>query len=69
MEHRKIDYSFIKSKEDWDRFLKSEGLYDYEKIRVKRAKVKGWVRFAFWFLRAYVTLMVVIIALGFLHIL
>ncbi|MEM3841559.1 MAG: hypothetical protein QXN59_02620 [Candidatus Micrarchaeaceae archaeon] len=67
MEHRKVDYSFIKSEDDWKEFMREEGLYDYEKIRVKRAKVKGWVRVAFWFLRAYVTLMVLLIILGFLH--
>ena len=69
IEHRKIDYGFIKSEEDWKKFIEAEGLHDYEKIRVKRAKVKGWVKVAFWFLRAYVTVMVILVILSFLHIL
>ncbi len=61
-------FRFIKDEKDWDNFIKREKLKDYSKIPVKRAHVKGWVKFAFIFLRIYIVIMLVLIVLGFLNI-
>ncbi|MCL4388000.1 hypothetical protein M1567_02510 [Candidatus Marsarchaeota archaeon] len=62
------EFGFIKNDKDWENFLKKEKLKDYSKIPVKRAKVSGWVKFAFVFLRIYIVIMLVLIILGFLNI-
>ena len=62
------EFGFIKNEKDWENFLKREKLKDYSKIPVKRAKVGGWVKFAFIFLRIYIVIMLVLIILGFLNI-
>ena len=62
------DFGFIKDEKDWDNFIKREKLKDYSKMLVKRAHVKGWVKFAFIFLRIYIMIMLVLIVLGFLNI-
>jgi len=61
------EFEFIKTEEDWKRFVKREKLVDYSKIPVKRAHMNGWVKFAFVFLRIYIIIMLAIIVLGFLH--
>ena len=62
------EFGFIKNEKDWENFLKREKLKDYSKIPVKRAKVGGWVKFAFVFLSIYIVIMLVLIVLGFLNI-
>ena len=62
------EFGFIKNEKDWENFLKKEKLKDYSKIPVKRAKVNGWVKFAFVFLRIYIVIMLMLIILGFLNI-
>ncbi|MDA8157903.1 MAG: hypothetical protein M0034_01765 [Deltaproteobacteria bacterium] len=51
--------------EDWEDFIKEEGLVDYNKIPVERASVKGWVQIAFWFLRIYIVVMIIMVIIGF----
>ena len=62
------DYGFIKNEADWENFLKREKIKDYSKIPVPRAHINGIVRIAFILLEAYISAMVVIVILGFLHI-
>ncbi|MEM0160790.1 MAG: hypothetical protein QW258_03675 [Thermoplasmata archaeon] len=63
------DYTFIKNDEDWQKFLEEEKLLEDHTKPVKKAKIKGWIKVAFWFLRAYVVVMVILVFLGFMHIL
>ncbi len=51
--------------EDWEDFIKEEGLVDYNKIPVERAEVKGWIQIAFWFLRIYIVVMIIMVIIGF----
>lgn len=62
------DYDFIKNDKDWDNFIKKEKLKDYSKIPVSRARMKGWAKIAFIFIRIYIIVMLAIIALSFLHV-
>ncbi len=64
----KKEYGFIKNDEDWKKFLKKEKINDYSSIRVRRAKMKGWAKIAFIVLRIYIIIMLIIVILGFLHI-
>ncbi|MFW0884693.1 hypothetical protein ACMCNP_06580 [Candidatus Acidulodesulfobacterium sp. H_13] len=50
---------------DWENFIKEEGLVNYNKIPIERAEIKGWVKIAFWFLRIYIIIMVVLVIIGF----
>lgn len=45
----------------WDR----EGVRDLPPLA--RAPVQGWVRWAFWGLRVYIVVMLVLVAIGFTH--
>ncbi|MCL5434385.1 MAG: hypothetical protein M1559_01560 [Candidatus Marsarchaeota archaeon] len=69
MELKPEDYRFIKTEEDWNRFVKREKLLEYSAKPVKRASIKGWVKFAFVVIRIYIIVMVVLVFLGFLHVL
>ena len=51
--------------EDWEDFIKEEGLVDYNKIPVERASVKGLIQIAFWFLRIYILAMIILVIIGF----
>ncbi len=51
--------------EDWEEFIKNEGLLDYNKIPLKRAEIRGWIKIAFWFLRIYILIMVILVIIGF----
>lgn len=51
--------------EGWENFIKEEGLIDYNKIPLKRAEIKGWVKWAFWFLRIYILIMIILVIVGF----
>ena len=51
--------------EDWEDFIKEEGLVDYNKIPVERAEVKGWIQITFWFLRIYILVMIILVIIGF----
>ncbi len=62
------DYGFIRNEDEWNSFLKREKIMDYSKVPVPRARIRGWVRIALLLLEAYISAMVVIVILGFLHI-
>ncbi|CAB1130179.1 protein of unknown function [Candidatus Hydrogenisulfobacillus filiaventi] len=40
---------------------------DLTPIPLTRAEVRGWVRWAFWGLRVYIAIMLVLVAVGFVH--
>ncbi len=69
MKIKNEDYTFIKNDEDWKNFLKDEKLLEDGSKVVEKAKIKGWIKVAFWFLRVYIVIMVTLVLLGFLHIL
>lgn len=46
----------------------SEGLEDYSKVPVEKVKFSRGVKTAFWFLRIYIILMVLLVIVGFSHI-
>lgn len=58
--HKKVNLDH-----DWEDFIKEEGLVDYNKIPVERAEIKGWAQAAFWFLRIYIIVMVILVIIGF----
>ncbi len=62
------DYGFIRNDAEWENFLKREKIRDYSKIPVPRARIKGWIKIAFFLLEIYISTMVVLVILGFLHI-
>jgi hypothetical protein len=66
---KKKYYDFIKTEEDWNRFVKKEKLLEYGIKPVKRAKIKGWAKLAFIIIRVYIAIMIVLVVLGFLHLL
>ncbi len=51
--------------EDWDEFVKNEGLVDYNKIPLKRAELSGWLKITFWLLRVYILIMIIMVIIGF----
>jgi hypothetical protein len=51
-----------------EEFLKSEELDEYDKIPVERVKLSRGVKAVFWFLRIYIALMVVLVVIGFSHV-
>ncbi|MEM0149716.1 MAG: hypothetical protein QXW10_02365 [Candidatus Micrarchaeaceae archaeon] len=68
MELKPENYKFIKTDEDWNRFVKREKLLEYSAKPVKRAKMKGWAKFALAAIRIYIIVMIVLVFLGFLHV-
>ena len=50
---------------NWEDFIQEEGLLDYKEIPIKRARIKGWVQVAFWFLRLYIVAMIILVIIGF----
>ena len=46
----------------------SEGLEDYSKVPIEKVGFSKGVKVAFWFLRIYIILMVLLVIVGFSHI-
>ncbi len=68
IENNKHEEKIIKKanlEESFDDFIKDEGLLDYNKIPLNKAEIKGWVKWAFWFLRIYILIMVILVIIGF----
>ncbi|RZV40490.1 MAG: hypothetical protein EVJ48_00785 [Candidatus Acidulodesulfobacterium acidiphilum] len=65
MKNNKKNSKDIDLDEDWEDFIKEEGLIDYNKIPVQKAEIKGWVQIAFWFLRIYILVMIIMVIIGF----
>ena len=61
-------YSFIKDEKEWEEFLKRERIRDYSQMHVPRARMRKWTKVAFIFLEVYITVMVTLVILGFLHV-
>ena len=60
--------SWTEEEDYFRRFLVEEGLEDYTKIPVERIVFSRRTRMAFWFLRLYIILMVILVIIGFSHI-
>ncbi len=60
--------SRIEDEDYFRRFMAEEGLEDYAKIPVERIVFSRRTRMAFWFLRLYIILMVILVIIGFSHI-
>ena len=48
--------------------MASEGIEDYSKILVEKVRFSKGVKVVFWFLRIYIILMVLLVIVGFSHI-
>lgn len=46
----------------------AEGLEDYSKIPVEKVGLSRGIKVAFWFLRVYIVLMVLLVIIGFAHV-
>ncbi|MCL4444514.1 MAG: hypothetical protein M1464_02550 [Candidatus Thermoplasmatota archaeon] len=46
----------------------SEGIEDYSKVPVEKVRFSNGVKLAFWFLRIYIILMVLLVIVGFSHV-
>ncbi|MHB1470661.1 MAG: hypothetical protein ACYCSA_06000 [Thermoplasmataceae archaeon] len=49
-------------------FMVSQGLHDLSKVPVEKVRFSRRVRAAFWFLRIYIILMVLMVIIGFAHV-
>ena len=58
----------IENKEEIHEFMISQGLEDYSKVPVEKVGFSRRVKAAFWFLRIYIILMVLLVVIGFSHI-
>ncbi|MCL4333666.1 MAG: hypothetical protein M1290_05385 [Candidatus Thermoplasmatota archaeon] len=58
----------IESEEEFHEFLVSQGLKDYSKIPVEKVKFSKGIKIAFWFLRIYIAVMIVLVLIGFSHV-
>jgi hypothetical protein len=51
-----------------EEFFEAEKENIEKPINVERTNVKGWIKWAFWALRIYIAIMLVLIGASFLHI-
>jgi hypothetical protein len=58
----------IENKTELEEFMVSQGLKDYSKVPVEKVAFTRRVKVAFWFLRIYIIVMVVLVIVGFAHI-
>lgn len=58
----------IESEEEFHEFLVSQGLEDYSKVPVEKVKFSKGIKIAFWFLRIYIAVMIVLVLIGFSHV-
>ena len=58
----------IENENDLQEFMVSEELEDYSKVPVEKVGFSKGVKAAFWFLRIYIILMVLLVILGFSHV-
>lgn len=49
-------------------FMVSQGLHDLSKVPVEKVRFSRRVRAAFWFLRIYIILMILMVVVGFSHV-
>jgi hypothetical protein len=55
----------IENEKELQEFMVSEGLEDFSKIPVKKVGFSKGIKVAFWFLRIYIILMVLLVIIGF----
>ena len=55
----------IENENELQEFVVSEGLEDFSKIAVKKVGFSKGIKVAFWFLRIYIILMVLLVIIGF----
>lgn len=60
-----IDAGIKDVEEDWEKFVEEEGLVDYNRVPVEKARITGWAQAAFWFLRIYILVMIILVIVGF----
>jgi hypothetical protein len=58
----------IENEEKLHEFMVSQGLEDYSKIPVGKVKFSRGIKIAFWFLRGYIIVMVLLVIIGFTHV-
>ncbi len=58
----------IEEREELDKFMGSQGLRDYNMIPVEKVGFSKGIKAAFWFLRIYIILMVLLVIIGFSHV-
>ena len=54
--------------EEFHKFMVTQGLIDYSKIPVKKVVFSKGIKAVFWFLRIYIILMVLLVMIGFSHV-
>ena len=64
----KNDKALKMEEEELHKFMVTQGLVDYSKISVEKVVVSKGIKAAFWFLRIYIILMVLLVLIGFSHI-
>ena len=58
----------IENQKELQEFVASEGLEDLSKVPVEKVKFSKGIKVSFWFLRIYIILMVLLVIIGFSHI-
>ena len=54
--------------EEFHKFMVTQGLVDYREIPVEKVVFSKGIKAAFWFLRIYIILMVLLVVIGFSHV-
>ena len=58
----------IENQKELQEFMAFEGLEDLSKVPVEKVKLSKGIKVAFWFLRIYIILMVLLVIIGFSHV-
>jgi hypothetical protein len=58
----------VEDDEEFHKFMVSQGLTDYNKIPVEKVGFSKGIKAAFWFLRIYIILMILLVVMGFSHV-
>ncbi len=64
----KNNEKIVENGEELHKFMVSQGLEDYNKIPVERIKFNRGVKVVFWFLRGYIIVMILLVIIGFTHV-
>ncbi|MCL4311499.1 MAG: hypothetical protein M1462_03615 [Candidatus Thermoplasmatota archaeon] len=58
----------IENDDEFKEFMLSQGLGDHSKVPVERVMFSRRVKAAFWFLRIYIIIMILMVIIGFAHV-
>ena len=58
----------IEDDDGFQEFMVSQGLQDHSKVPVEKIGFSRRVKAAFWFLRIYIILMILMVVVGFSHV-